>query len=216
MRHLFRTAAGLTVAMSASMSLAQDAVKPPITVRKSQAPAVQRESQKVPEVAPAAPAASNQQGEDSRTTRVSDLLGTDLVLEDGNSLGKVSDLIIDNRNGSVAYVIVETDQDYRPVPWKALAMYQGQPQAQVEGQAANQSNVTDQYFVIGMDRDRFMQSPSISRNDYQTFSTSAPDKGLSSKLALLISATKSLSFIVAVKASRKTFKRSFGVPGGKA
>ena len=47
-------------------------------------------------------------------------------------------------------------------------------------------------------------------------STSTPDKGLSSRLALVISAAKSLSLIVAMKASRKTFKRSLGVPGGKA
>jgi len=84
----------------------------------------------------------------------------DLVLEDGNSLGRINDLVIDNQNGQVAYVIVETDQDYRPVPWKAMVMQSGEQQ-------------NDNYFVIGMNRDKFMQGPSIQRTEYQTYSAPA-------------------------------------------
>ncbi len=157
MSPLFRSAAGLAAIVTASAALAQDAARPPISVRgevQVQPRAQQREVQKVPEQAPAA---AGQSQDDARSTRASALLGTDLVLEDGDTLGRVNDLIIDNSNGQVAYVIVETDQDYRPIPWKALGMHHGQ-------------EPNDQYFVIGMEREKFMQGPAIQRTEWQTYS----------------------------------------------
>ena len=126
MRRLFTTAAGIAV-LSASAAFAQNVVRPPRNDAPPPAPAAQpqaqpriqqRETQKVPEQA--APAQDAQQQDDGRSVRASQLLGMELVLEDGNSQGKISDLIIDNQSGQVAYMIVETDQDYRPVPWKAV------------------------------------------------------------------------------------------------
>jgi sporulation protein YlmC with PRC-barrel domain len=169
MRRMFHSAAGLAAALTASAALAQDAARPPITVKgdqvqgqsrtqvevQQQAP-VQRESRKLPENS--APPAASQQQDDGRSVRATELIGTDLVLENGDSMGRVNDLIIDNRNGQVAYVIVETDQDYRPIPWKALAMHSGE-------------QADDRYLMIGMEKDRFLQGPAIQRTEWQTYTT---------------------------------------------
>jgi len=153
MRCLSLSAAGLTVALSASTVMAQQ--DRPLQAPPSQPRLQQREAQKVPDQAPAATAP---QQEDGRSVRATQLIGMDLVLEDGNTLGKVHDLIIDNENGQVAYVMVETDHDYRPVPWKAMVMQ-------------NDEKQNDHYFVIGMPREKFMQGPAIQRQEWQTYST---------------------------------------------
>ena len=168
MRRLFHTAAGLALALSASVAFAQNVVRPPRNEAPQQAPAAQpqaqapaqprvqpREAQKVPEQAPVA---QDQGQDDGRSVKASQIMGMELVLEDGNTLGKINDLIIDNQSGQVAYMIVETDQDYRPVPWKAVVMQNDQQQ-------------NDHYFVLGMNRDKFMQSPAIPRQEWQTYST---------------------------------------------
>jgi sporulation protein YlmC with PRC-barrel domain len=156
MRRLFHTAAGVAVALSASAALAQNVVRPPQNAAPPAQPRVQqRETQKVPEQAPVA---QDQQQDDGRSVKATQLLGMELVLEDGSGQGKIHDLIIDNQSGQIAYMIVETDQDYRPVPWKAVVMQSGEQQS-------------DHYFVLGMNRDKFMQSPAIPRQEWQTYST---------------------------------------------
>ncbi len=158
MRSLFPSTAGLAVAVSSSLLFAQDAARPPIKVRETpranvQVEVQQRETRKIPDNAPS----DSPHRDDAMSTRASDLMGTELILENGESLGKVNDLIIDNRNGQVAYVIVETEQDYRPIPWKTLALHQGQ-------------TAEDRYFVIGMEREKFMEGPAIQRTEWQTYS----------------------------------------------
>ena len=169
MRRLFHAAAGVAVALSAVAVSAQNVVRPPRNAPPQanpqpappppgQAPAQPRvetrEAQKVPDQAPAAQ--DNQ--DDGRSVRATQLIGMELYLEDGNSQVKISDLIIDNQSGQVAYMIVETDQDFRPVPWKAVVMQNDQQQ-------------NDHYFVLGMNRDKFLQSPAIPRQEWQTYST---------------------------------------------
>ncbi|OAI51605.1 hypothetical protein AYO47_01335 [Planctomyces sp. SCGC AG-212-M04] len=171
MRRLFHTAAGVAVALSAVAVSAQNVVRPPrndapqanpqpAPPPPGQAPAQPRvetrEVQKVPENAPVAQ--GNQSQDDGRSVRATQLIGMELYLEDGSGQGKISDLIIDNQSGQVAYMIVETDQDYRPVPWKAVVMQNDQQQ-------------NDHYFVLGMNRDKFMSSPAIPRQEWQTYST---------------------------------------------
>ena len=164
MRRLFHTAAGLAVALSASAAFAQNVVRPPrneappapAAQPQAQPRVQQRETQKVPEQAPAAQ--DGQQQDDGRSVKATQLLGMELYLEDGNSQGKINDLIIDNESGQIAYMIVETDQDFRPVPWKAVVMQ-------------NDQQANDHYFVLGMNRDKFMSSPAIPRQEWQTYST---------------------------------------------
>ncbi len=163
MRHLFRSAAGLAVAVSATAAFAQDAprravreeaqIQTEVQAQPRVKVQTQREVQKVPEQ-PVADSSAQQ--DDGRSIRASQLMGMELVLDDGSTLGKINDLIIDNANGQVAYVMVETDQDYRPVPWKAMVMQTGE-------------QPSDHYFVIGMNREKFMQGPAIQRTEYQSF-----------------------------------------------
>jgi hypothetical protein len=54
------------------------------------------------------------------TRRVSDLLGSKVSIRGKEQLGKVSDLVLDDR-GRVAYVIVRSGDELLPVPWKAVS-----------------------------------------------------------------------------------------------
>lgn len=91
-------------------------------------------------------------------TRVSDFIGTEIVSEQGDSFGIVKDLIISRSSGTVQYVIVSSDNnDYRAIPWKTLAFYQG-------------SDVKDRYFILGMEKDMYYKAPTIPQNEWTTFS----------------------------------------------
>ncbi len=91
-------------------------------------------------------------------TRVSDFLGTEIVLESGDSLGVVKDLVIANTTGNVQYVIVAGENgDLRAIPWKTLALYQG-------------SDVKDRYFILGMEKDRYYKAPVIQQSEWVNFS----------------------------------------------
>jgi sporulation protein YlmC with PRC-barrel domain len=110
-------------------------------------------------VAPPAGADVHAKADESGTTRASELMETEIVVKDGQTLGKVADLIIDNRSGQVGYVVVETDNEYRAIPWKTLALQQG------EGDQPD-----ERYFAIDMDRDQFVQAPAIPQAQYRTYS----------------------------------------------
>ena len=93
------------------------------------------------------------------TTRASEILDMELVLENGEVLGVVKDLALDNRSGQVQYVVVATDDgDYRAVPWKTLALYQGE-------------SAKDRYFILGMEQERFEKAPAIPKQEWQNYST---------------------------------------------
>ena len=100
-------------------------------------------------------------GSSEATTRASDLLGMELVVEKGNVLGTVKDFVMDNRTGHVQYVVVETEEgDYRGIPWKTLALYQG-------------DNAKDRYFILGMEPEKFEKAPAIPKKEWQNYSTKA-------------------------------------------
>jgi len=125
--------------------------------RNSERPPANRVPQGRVEVQKVETGGTSQSHDEARTTRATELMGTDIVLENGEDLGQVSDLVIDDRSGQVEYVIVESKDDYRAIPWKTLAMYQGEQQA-------------DRYFILGLERDRFMQAPAINRTEWKTYS----------------------------------------------
>ncbi|MFO0930653.1 MAG: PRC-barrel domain-containing protein [Gemmataceae bacterium] len=54
-----------------------------------------------------------------KTRRATALIGASLTSRDGAALGKISDLVIDNR-GHVDYVIVRHDTGYLAVPWAVV------------------------------------------------------------------------------------------------
>lgn len=94
----------------------------------------------------------------STETRVSDFLGTEIVLENGDSLGHVKDLVISNSTGSIQYVIVSNENsELRAIPWKTLALYQG-------------SDVKDRYFILGMEKERYYKAPVIPQQEWVNFS----------------------------------------------
>jgi sporulation protein YlmC with PRC-barrel domain len=98
------------------------------------------------------------EGKSAATTRASDLMGMEVVLEKGDTVGTIKDLVMDNQTGHVQYVVVATDEgDYRAIPWKTLALYQG-------------DNAKDRYFILGMEQNRFNKAPAIPQKEWQTFS----------------------------------------------
>jgi sporulation protein YlmC with PRC-barrel domain len=97
---------------------------------------------------------------DDQVTRVSEFLDSELVMDDGKSLGVVRDLVIANASGQVQYVVVETDGQMRAVPWKSLAFNRG-------------DNAKDRYFTIDMDRERFEKAPAIPQKDWTNYSNQA-------------------------------------------
>jgi len=120
-------------------------------------PRVKVEVQKQ-EVAPPATARTDANVDSAHTIRSSELMGTDVVLQDGDSLGQIADLVIDSSNGHVTHVVVQTEENYRAIPFRTLAMYQGE-------------EAHDHYFILGMERDRFLEAPAITHQEWQTFST---------------------------------------------
>src|SRR5262249_33536375 len=55
----------------------------------------------------------------ARPVRASALLGAEVALRAGDTLGKVADLGI-GEDGHVAYLIVQSGRDYVAVPWGAI------------------------------------------------------------------------------------------------
>jgi len=60
----------------------------------------------------------------TRSHRATELLGATVSLKGGDSLGKILDLVIDDR-GTIEYLIVRVDQGLLPVPWGAVNMDAG-------------------------------------------------------------------------------------------
>ena len=97
--------------------------------------------------------------ENADETRVSDFLGTEIVSEKGDSFGVVKDLIISRSTDTVQYVIVASDDsDYRAIPWKTLASYQG-------------SDPKDRYFILGMEKELYNKAPVLAQEEWSSFST---------------------------------------------
>jgi len=59
-----------------------------------------------------------------KTYRATNLLGATVAVKGGDSLGKILDLVLDDR-GVVEYLIVQMDQGLVPVPWGAVS-YEGE------------------------------------------------------------------------------------------
>ena len=92
------------------------------------------------------------------TTRASELMGLELVLENGTSIGVVKDLVMDNASGQVQYVgVVDERGDYRGIPWKTLGYYHG-------------PDVKERYFILSMEPERYLKAPAIPQKEWQTYS----------------------------------------------
>lgn len=130
----------LTGVLTLSGLMTQIAAQQPAAPRKDNA-------------ATAAAASAEEQG---RVTRARDLLGMELVLQSGETYGMIDDLMINKKSGQIEFVLVATEDDAKelyPLPWKTLALYRG-------------DDPQDQYLIIGMDRQRFEQAPTIVRQQW--------------------------------------------------
>jgi len=102
-------------------------------------------------------AAANRAEQQGRVTRLRDLIGMEVVLENGDSFGIVDDLMV-NRSGQIEYALVETEEESKelyPLPWKTLAWYRGQ-------------EAEDQYLIIGMNKERVEKAPTVVRTQWPT------------------------------------------------
>jgi sporulation protein YlmC with PRC-barrel domain len=90
------------------------------------------------------------------TVRASEMLGMELVLQDGNSSGKIADLVIDSRSGQISYLVIETDGTFRAIPYKTVTMDGGEQPA-------------DRYAVLGVEQSRFLEAPSIPQAEWRTY-----------------------------------------------
>jgi sporulation protein YlmC with PRC-barrel domain len=106
---------------------------------------------------PAATGAANaeQQG---RVTRAKDMLGLEVLNEQGESYGVIDDLLLNKKSGQIEYLLVSSDQDSKelyPLPWKAVTLYQGE-------------TAEEQYVILGMEKEKFVKAPTIARQQLPT------------------------------------------------
>ena len=55
-----------------------------------------------------------------RVVKASDIIGEKVQCRDGHTVGEISDLIVEGRNGRVLYAIVKADRGHMPVPMSSL------------------------------------------------------------------------------------------------
>jgi sporulation protein YlmC with PRC-barrel domain len=131
------------VALICGIALAQDA------------PVVKKQVQVKPGAVVESTAASQESG---RIIRATQLIGLQILNENGESLGNVEDFVIDNRNAQVQYVILKTADDtdkYHTLPYKTLSLYQGE-------------DPKDVYFIAPVPRERLVKGPTIVREQWPT------------------------------------------------
>lgn len=91
--------------------------------------------------------------------RASQVLGMAIVDAQGETLGTISDVVMDAGTGAAQYVILEQESDeknFRTMPWAAIAYYQGE-------------TIEDSYFVTSINAERLVQSPTIVRSEWPTW-----------------------------------------------
>ena len=150
LRHTLSVAVAV-VAGIASSAIAQDNV------------VIQREGPRgtVTVTAPApggAPAAQVAAPTHGRVTRARDIVGLDVVSATGENYGMIDDLVINPRSGQIEYIMVtesKEGKDLRPIPWQAITLFRG------EGE-------DEQYVILGVERERFLKSPTIVRTELPT------------------------------------------------
>jgi len=120
-------------------------------------PRTKIEVRKPPAVAPPAERVTGEPGVDhAGTIRSSELMGMELILQDGNAAGKIADLVIDAADAQISHVVVETDGDYRAIPFKTVSLNFG-------------SEPADRYVVLGMEPRRFVEAPAIPQVEWRTY-----------------------------------------------
>lgn len=94
--------------------------------------------------------------EKSVTYRVREILGAEIQIDGGNSVGTVDDLVLDS-HGNVDYlIVVNEDNKYVTIPWDAT-----------------QFNVDKKVATVHITQEKYQQVPVYSSEQYPVFSTPA-------------------------------------------
>jgi len=99
---------------------------------------------------------------EGRVTRVKELIGLEVLNEQGESYGLIDDLLLNKKSGQVEYLLVSAEKDSQelyPLPWKAATLYQGE-------------NADEQYVILGMEKEKFIKAPTIQRQMVPTLTYS--------------------------------------------
>jgi sporulation protein YlmC with PRC-barrel domain len=105
---------------------------------------------------------AEQAEQEGRVTRLRDLLGLEVISENGESYGEIEDLMLNKRTGQIEYALVAAEKDGQalyPLPWKTLTLYQG-------------SDPKDQYVILGVERELFEKAPTVARQQWPTMTYS--------------------------------------------
>lgn len=99
---------------------------------------------------------SSSDSEKPVTYRVREILGAEIQIDGGNSVGTVDDLVLDS-HGNVDYLIVINEEEkYVTIPWDAT-----------------QFNVEKKVATVHITQDKFKQVPVYTSDQYPVFSTPA-------------------------------------------
>ncbi|TVQ57629.1 MAG: PRC-barrel domain containing protein [Phycisphaerales bacterium] len=86
-----------------------------------------------------------------RVVKASNIIGENVQCRDGNTVGKISDLIVEGRNGRVLYAIVNSNRGHMPVPMGAL-------------------NKTDDKYTLPMSMNQLRSMPTLDTDRDQNWS----------------------------------------------
>lgn len=98
--------------------------------------------------------ASSQQQQQVKHVQFSKLLGSEIKSAQGESLGKVQDLLINPQNGQIRMAIAGTSlaggqaEMFTPIPWQALNVK------------------SEKDYVLNIDRQKFSTAPSMQKDQY--------------------------------------------------
>jgi sporulation protein YlmC with PRC-barrel domain len=92
------------------------------------------------------------------------IMGTDVMTHTDEKLGNVEELVINQNNDEIQYVVVSSEGMLHPVPMQAIQCSDKDPQA------ADSGREQEKKLTINMTRDQFHQSPTVESVDIQQLS----------------------------------------------
>jgi PRC-barrel domain len=98
-----------------------------------------------------APAARETRRPAVHIERVTQVIGTQLVLRDNASIGKIEDIVL-SEDGCVEYLVVSYSEKYVLVPWSVAKV-----------------DVQRKVVAVDIAKDRFMEVPTFSRDQWPSF-----------------------------------------------
>ncbi len=95
---------------------------------------------------------------DTHVTRIRDLIGLEVLNQEGESYGVIYDMLVNRQSGQIEFVLVETEKDGEalyPLPWATVTIYRGETDE-------------DRYVILGMPREQFLKAPTVTRQVWPT------------------------------------------------